>query len=326
MVINEINRIKTLMGIINEGKNDSYTTINNNKIYFGKNTLFDYIDIPSGTKFTLKDDKISAWGGSLEFTCGYFGVVNFDEGKGYKRFKIKGKSYWSKDLQIVLKSKFCVGNKTKKEIENKLKEKEIENKLKEKEKTVNNNSPYGPCKKCIGSYGGLMGDDCAYEAVERFEENYGTAAGTSMGINYFEGNWKRFDNLIVNRIIDTIGGAWDAMDSKFRMQLWSFMYNSDSSSKDNYRWLAVLYVTANPEVTEFDSSITSKIIGKRDPKMWDKAVKVVSEFSNWNSNYDKFLRMIDGQYKTYSNKGAYAKSWAKRPQVMSDMYDECKSK
>ena len=60
--------------------------------------------------------------------------------------------------------------------------------------------------------------------------------------------------------------------------------------------------------------------------MWDKAVKLVSGFSNWNSNYDKFLKMLDGQYKTYSNKGAYTKSWAKRPQVMSDMYDECKSK
>lgn len=187
-------------------------------------------------------------------------------------------------------------------------------------------SPYGPCKKCIGKYGGLMGDDCAYEAVERFEENYGTAAGTSMGINYFEGNWKRFDSLIVKRITNLIGSSWNSMGSKFKMQLWSFMYNSDSGSSDNYRWLAILYATANPDMDSYDTSITGKIIGKKDIKLWDEAVEVVTNFTDWDANYDKFLKMIDGQYRTYSNKGAYTSSWGKRPQVLSDMYDECNSR
>lgn len=119
------------MGIINEGEGDSYTTKNNNKIYFGKNTMFDYIDIPSGTKFTMKGDKISAWGGTLEFTCDYFGTVEFDNATGYKRFKYKGKSYWSKDLQSVLKSKFCVGSKTKEESKED-KEKKLQDELKKK--------------------------------------------------------------------------------------------------------------------------------------------------------------------------------------------------
>lgn len=139
----QISRIQSMMGIIKEGEEDSYTTKNNNKIYFGKNTLFEYIDIPSGTKFTMKGDKVTAWGGSLEFTCDYFGVVNFDNAKGYKRFRYKGKSYWSKDLQSVLKSKFCVGSKTKDEnvadIKRKKEEdikrkKEEERKRKEEEK------------------------------------------------------------------------------------------------------------------------------------------------------------------------------------------------
>lgn len=188
---------------------------------------------------------------------------------------------------------------------------------------TNYDSPYKPCKKCIGTYNGLMGDDCAYEAIERFEENYGTEDGTSMGNNYFEGNWKRYDQLIVNRITKLIGSSWDMMDNKFRMQLWSFMYNSDSSATDNYRWLAILYATANPDMTSYDTKITSKIIGKKDIKLWNEAVNVVSNFTGWNSKYNKFLEMIDGQYQTYSNKGAYENSWGKRPEVMSDMYDEC---
>ena len=184
-------------------------------------------------------------------------------------------------------------------------------------------SPYKPCKKCIGTYGGLIGDDCAYEAIERFEENYGTAKGTSMGDNYFESNWKSFDSKIVNRIIGLIGEAWDYMGPLFRMQLWSFMYNSDSGGTDLYRWLAVLYVTANDEIDTFDSKITSKIIGKKDINEWEKAVKFVSEYVGWNLKYNKFLEMIDGQYRTYSNKGAYQNSWGKRPKVMEDMYYEC---
>ena len=111
----QISRIQSMMGVIKEGEENTYTTKNDNQIYLGENTLFDYVDIPSGTKFTMKGDKITAWGGTLEFTCDYFGVVNFDNGKGYKRFKFKGKSYWGKDLQKVLKSKFCIGNKTKDE-------------------------------------------------------------------------------------------------------------------------------------------------------------------------------------------------------------------
>ena len=103
---------------------------------------------------------------------------------------------------------------------------------------LNEDSKWKPCKKCVGTYGSGM-VDCAYEAIERFEENYGTAAGTSMGNTYFEGNWKRFDKIILSRINDLVPNAWQSMSEKFKMQLWSFMYNSDSGSTDKFRWLAV---------------------------------------------------------------------------------------
>lgn len=183
-----------------------------------------------------------------------------------------------------------------------------------------------PCKKCIKTYNGLLGDNCIYEAIERFEENYGTAQGTSMGNDYFESNWKKFDDKIVKRVINSVGNIWANMDSKFKMQLWSFMYNSDSGNNDLYRWLAVLYVTANDEIKTFDSKITSKITNKNDINEWNKAIKLVSKYNGWNSKYSKFLEMIDGQYKTYSNKGAYTKSWSFRPLYMGDMYDECNKK
>ena len=185
---------------------------------------------------------------------------------------------------------------------------------------INEASKWKPCKKCIKTYGSQMGD-CAYEAIERFEENYGTAAGTSMGNNYFEGNWKRFDNIILGRINGLIPNAWQAMSDKFKMQLWSFMYNSDSGSTDKFRWLAVLYLTANPEITSFDKKETVGIINKTNPKKWQEAVDMVSETTSWD--YDKFISMLDGQYQTYGNEGAYKNSWSIRPTALTDMYDEC---
>ena len=185
---------------------------------------------------------------------------------------------------------------------------------------INEDSKWKPCKKCIGTYGGNM-SDCAYEAIERFEENYGTAAGTSMGNTYFEGNWKRFDKIIIGRIEGLVPSAWSAMSDKFKMQLWSFMYNSDSGGTDKFRWLAVLYLTANPDITTFDKSITSKIINKKDPVFFKEAVKLVSETSSWD--YEKFIKMLDGQYKTYGNEGAYNNSWSIRPTALTDMYNDC---
>lgn len=203
----------------------------------------------------------------------------------------------------------------------------LRNLMFEKSKNLKDDkSPYKPCRKCIQKYSGLMGDDCAYQAIERFEETYGTASGGSMGDNYFEGNWRTFDQLIVGRINKLIGNAWTSMNSKFRMQLWSFMYNSDSSSNDKYRWLAVLYMTAHPKVTEYNARIAREIIDKRNPRYWAHAVKTVSNYSGWNEKLGKFIRMLDAQYQTYGNKGAYQNSWGKRPRVLNAMYDECKRK
>jgi hypothetical protein len=34
--------------------------------------------------------------------------------------------------------------------------------------------------------------------------------------------------------------------------------------------------------------------------------------------------MLDGQYSTYGNEGAYKNTWSIRPTALTDMYDECK--
>ena len=179
------------------------------------------------------------------------------------------------------------------------------------------------CKRCMKSYPNGRMEHCAYQAIERFEETYGTEKGQSMGDGYFESKYASFNSKIMARIDKVIGSStWDSMSEKFKMQLWSFMFNSDSGDTDRYRWLAVLYLTANQEITEFNKSVTSKIIDKTNLEEWKKAKELVSNTTSWD--LDKFVKMLDGQYSTYRNTGAYKNSWSIRPDYLNQMYDECK--
>ena len=80
-------------------------------------------------------------------------------------------------------------------------------------------------------------------------------------------------------------------------------------------------------VASYDNNIseellTSNIINKKDPMKWKEAVNLVSKTSSWD--YNKFIKMLDGQYSTYGNEGAYKNTWSIRPTALTDMYDECK--
>lgn len=178
------------------------------------------------------------------------------------------------------------------------------------------------CKKCIGTYSGLL-DKCGFYAIERFEENYGNAQGGSMGDDYFEtdGEYKSFDAIISRRVQNYIPTGWNSMNPKFKMQIWSFMYNSDSNPQfDRFRWLAILYLTARKDITEFNEAETKKIIDAKGSDDWFKAINLVNSTNSWS--YSKLLKMIDGQYRTY-NPNKYASTWSYRPETLDRMYTEC---
>jgi hypothetical protein len=176
------------------------------------------------------------------------------------------------------------------------------------------------CNKCSKSYSGSL-DKCGFYAVERFEENYGTASGTGMGDNYFELTYKVKDTLINSRLTKNIPNAWSSMSPKTKMQIWSFMFNSDSeSNNDHFRWLAVLYLTANKNISVFKESDTLGIINKTNTTEWNNAIELVNKTSTWDNN--KLLLMLDGQYSTY-NPEKYKATWSYRPKYLDKMYDDC---
>ena len=172
----------------------------------------------------------------------------------------------------------------------------------------------------LGKYGANTLDNCGYYAIEKFEEHYGNAQGGSMGDTYFDGNYINFDKVIQKRVNDLTPNVWNSLTNKDKMQLWSFMYNSDSGNVDKYRWLSVLDLTANENISEFDESYTMNIIGNKGSKQWNNAVQRVNSHSGWDSN--KLKKMIDGQYKTY-DPTKYANTWSYRPSTLEEMYNEC---
>lgn len=99
-----------IKGILQEElEGNVYTTENDQRIYFGTNTSFDYIDIKKGTKFTRTQGGATTQGG-LVFSCSKVGTVKFENGSGNKHFTYKKKTYWANALQKRLISVFCASS------------------------------------------------------------------------------------------------------------------------------------------------------------------------------------------------------------------------
>jgi hypothetical protein len=98
-----------IKGLLQEGlQGNVYTTENDQRIYFGENTSYDYVDIKKGTKFTRAQGGATAFGGKLVFSCTKVGTVKFKNGgTGNKHFTYNKKTYWSNALQKRLISVFC---------------------------------------------------------------------------------------------------------------------------------------------------------------------------------------------------------------------------
>ena len=206
-----------------------------------------------------------------------------------------------------------------------------------------------------GNYKKSSLDQCGYYAIERFEENYGDKSGNSMGAPYFEGNYERFDDTIIKRINSTLPLLWGTLGPKEKMQLWSFMYNSDSAANDQNRWLSVIYQTALGN-TVYDNTLAEQIIknsyteGRRGKIVTDKnspdygkkkvdptkvtydkgihysALTYLNDSATTKSYpMNTLIKMIDGQYQALGQGAKYSKTWSYRPKFLNIMYDECMS-
>ena len=158
-----------IKGILQEGlKGNVYTTENDQRIYFGNRTDYDFVDIKQGIKFTRAKGGATAFGGKLVFSCSRVGTVKFKNGSGNKHFTYNNKTYWSNALQKKLISVFCSSSSSS-----------------------NTGCLKGNCKNGYGTY--KLNDGRVY--VGNFKngtaDGYGTM--TFKNGNKYQGNWKDGD-------------------------------------------------------------------------------------------------------------------------------------
>ena len=67
--------------------------------------------------------------------------------------------------------------------------------------------------------------------------------------------------------------------------------------------------------------IGAKIIDNKDSKEWNEAINLVNNTTNWD--YNKLIKMIEGQYGTYGNKSALQSTWSYRAKALDEMYEDC---
>ena len=148
----------------------------------------------------------------------------------------------------------------------------------------------------------------AIESVYCFMRN-----GKIMGGNY---TGKEKLGIFSQYINDTIGGqCWGNMDDKFKGQIYSFCFQADSSSPYKLKFVAGLAYA-------MDNSIDrGKIVNKtlNDVNVQNAIKLIKSNCGNINSYYDKYLQVVDQQYKSMDYDDNYSNIWKYRPKAIDQI-------
>jgi hypothetical protein len=196
-------------------------------------------------------------------------------------------------------------------------------------------------------------DDAGYDAINKYEDNDGCVtliSGKSgndvtdyqkSGCNgYNPGNDSK-EAIIKSRIASNIGlDVWAKIPPKFRMQIYSFMYNADSNADndggDKLRWVSGLAQALKNENAQYRTSIRTNKVLK------DEAIKYIKGLStsDFEKSYDTYFKVLDEMYQSISTseydsrikkndvkwanyyKAAYPLTWKARPSTIETYYNE----
>ncbi len=189
-------------------------------------------------------------------------------------------------------------------------------------------------------------DENVYEAIKNIESvfSFTDKNGNIKGETY---TGKEKESNIKKAIEDTIGlDYWFRIKPKLRGQIYSFMYQADSSENSLYRWLAGLAQSIDPNIER--KNVFADKVPKRDANgniMLDKYGKQIMEIlprdkladdkkSNINKavdtvkkaidndkiNYLNYMNIVKNQYEnlgaTTNDAQNRIKIWAPRPEAL----------
>jgi hypothetical protein len=204
-------------------------------------------------------------------------------------------------------------------------------------KTDNNNKPSKDINKPDVKKGLI--DAHAYAAIYKFETTKGRIVkgsdgkykATTMEANGITYDVHQKDNVIKNHIENAIGlDTWFKIPPKFRMQIFSYMFNSDSyedKKGDRFRWLAGLAQSVNP--SEFGTDTTGRRKIMKDENVRGEAIKYIKGLGeeDFVKAYDKYLEILRSQYASLStdygkayDDAAKELSWFVRPIELDKYY------
>jgi len=175
-------------------------------------------------------------------------------------------------------------------------------------------------------------DAQAYAAIYKFETTKGRIVkgsdgkykATTMEVGDKKYDVHQKDNVIKNHIEKSIGlDTWYKIPPMFRMQIFSYMFNSDSyedKKGDRFRWLAGLAQAVNP------NKFSDRQATMANPSEAIEYIKGLDE-KDFAKHYNDYLDVLHSQYASLStpNGNAYddaAKelSWFKRPIELEKYY------
>lgn len=175
-------------------------------------------------------------------------------------------------------------------------------------------------------------DPQAYSAIYKFETTKGRIVkgsdgnykATSMEIGDKKYDVHQKDNVIKNHIEKSIGlETWYKIPPKFRMQIFSYMFNSDSyedKKGDRFRWIAGLAQAVNPDKFSDRQSTMA------NPKEAIEYIKTLDE-KDFEKHYKDYLDVLHSQYASLStpngdeyDKAAKELSWFVRPIELDKYY------
>ena len=175
-------------------------------------------------------------------------------------------------------------------------------------------------------------DAQAYAAIYKFETTKGRIVkssdgkykATTMETNDTKYNVHQKDKVIKDHIESSIGlDTWFKIPPKFRMQIFSYMFNSDSyedAKGDRFRWLAGLAQSLNP------NKFADRKATMANPKEAIEFIKGLEE-KDFTEHYKDYLDVLHTQYASLSTSNGYAYdnaakelSWFARPGDLDKYY------
>jgi len=161
-----------------------------------------------------------------------------------------------------------------------------------------------------------MLDDAGYAAIKKYEDEDGCVSLISgktglqltdykkVGCGGYNPGQDAQERIIKERIKNVLGfDVWAKIPPIFRMQIYSFMYNADSTADtatvkgDKFRWIAGLLQAAKNETSQYRASVrTNQII--RDFEIPYLKTLTTADFQKI---YPTYLKVLDEMYKAISD-------------------------